>query len=116
MKPLAPPDGPEARMLFTHEEIEALALEELHWWADVGSGDPGKIHLEILGCDDPPNMDSAAMGQKTAPFVSVAYEDVTTRTDTIAHCLRPRWPPWSARAFVFDVQHGSSRIYMSVYG
>jgi hypothetical protein len=43
------------------------------------------------------------------------FEDCIVNSDVIHDCLSPRWPPWSQRAFVFNVMHPSSQIYIGVF-
>ena len=71
-------------------------MKESNSWIDIGSGNLGKIFVEVLGCDNLPNMDTGAtFGNKTDAFVSIVYEDCFVRTDVIADSLSPRFLPWS---------------------
>ena len=66
-------------------------------WTDIGSGHLGKVFVEVLSCDNLPNMDAVGafdvktgiLGNKTDPFVSLVYEDCSARTDIIDDCLSP---------------------------
>ena len=41
-------------------------MKDSYKWIDVGSGTLGKIFMEIIGCDNLPNMDTgSAFGNKT---------------------------------------------------
>jgi len=72
--------------------------------------------VEVIGCDNLPNMDKGGtFGNKTDCLVSVVYEDCFARTDVINDCLSPRWLPWSQRAFIFNMMHTSSQIFLGVF-
>lgn len=76
----------------------------------------GKIFVEILGCDNLPNLDSGGfLGNKTDAFVSLVLEDSVVQTDIIDDSLSPRWLPWSKRAFIFHVSHSSSQLFVGVF-
>jgi hypothetical protein len=79
----------------TNDKIKAHIVKPSQHWVDAaGSGNLGRIVLEVLGCDGLPNLDTGGfLGNKTDAFVSVVYEDVYVRTDTIDDCLSPRWMP-----------------------
>jgi len=36
-------------------------------------------------------------------------------TDVIGNCLSPRWLPWTQRAFVFNIAHPSSDVFVGVF-
>lgn len=55
------------------------------------------------------------LGNLTDSFVSVVYEDTFVRTDTIDDCLNPVWLPWSQRAFILNIGHASSQIFLGVF-
>lgn len=85
-------------------------------WLDVGTGDLGRIYVEIIGADGLPNKDKDfGLGNKTDPFVVVVYEDCIAKTDTIDDCLSPRWMPWTQRAFIFRRMHVSSNLNIAVF-
>ena len=85
-------------------------------WLDVGSGDLGKIYVEIIGADGLPNKDhDLGTGNKTDSFISVVYEDCIAKTDVIDDCLSPRWLPWTQRAFIFRMMHTSSNLHVAVF-
>jgi hypothetical protein len=100
----------------THEQIEDETTKPSNHWTHAGIGDLGRIYLEILSCDDLPNLDTGGfLGNKTDAFVSIVYEDVLIRTDTIDDCLSPRWLPWTKRAFILNINHSSSQINLGVF-
>jgi C2 domain len=100
----------------TDEALQKEALKESREWVDCGCGSLGRLFVEILGCDDLPNLDSGGFaGNKTDAFCSLIYEDVAVKTDIIDDCLSPRWMPWTKRAFIFHVYHSSSQLYLGVF-
>ena len=59
----------------TKDQIEAESLKESTQWVDAGSGQLGRIFVEVLGCDDLPNLDTGGFaGNKTDAFVSLVFE------------------------------------------
>lgn len=100
----------------TKDQIEAECNKESTHWIDAGSGQLGRVFIEILGCDDLPNLDVGGFaGNKTDAFVSLVYEDILVQTDIIDDTLTPRWMPWSKRAFIFHMMHSSSQIFLGVF-
>lgn len=116
MRPNPDPDKPSETTWMTKKEIEAETVKESRNWVDAGTGSLGRLFVEILGCDDLPNMDTGGFaGNKTDAFISLVYEDIAVRTDVIDDCLSPRWPPWSQRAFIFHILHSSSQLFLGVF-
>ena len=110
VRPGPDPKRKEDTSWLTKEKIEEESMKQSYNWTDIGSGTLGKIFVEIIGCDNLPNMDGARiLGDKTDAFVSLVYEDCFARTDIIADCLSPRWMPWANRAFIFNTMHTSSQ-------
>ena len=100
----------------TKEQIEVEALKPSHSWLDIGSGNLGKIFVEVIACDKLPNMDTgSSFGNLTDAFVSLVYEDCYARTHTVNDCLSPRFMPWSRRAFIFNMMHTSSQLFVGVF-
>jgi len=100
----------------TDAALQAEVLKPSLHWTDVGHGDLGKVYVEILGCDDLPNMDSGGfVGNKTDAFVSIVYEDCYVRTDVIDDCLSPRFLPWTNRAFILRNSYPSSQLFIGVF-
>ncbi len=82
----------------------------------LGFGEIAKIHLEILQCDNLPNMETIKMfGNKTDAFVQVVYEDCIGETSIIEDSNSPRWMPWTNRAFTLHTKYPSSTIYVGVH-
>lgn len=100
----------------TKEQLEAECLKESTQWVDAGSGRLGRVFVEIIGCDDLPNLDTGGFaGNKTDAFVSLVFEDAFTQTDIIDDTLAPRWMPWTKRAFIFHMMHSSSQLFLGVF-
>ena len=51
----------------------------------------------------------------TDAFVACLYEDTFVRTSVIHDSLSTRWVPWSHRAFMFQITHPSSILYLGVF-
>jgi len=82
----------------------------------VGSGKIAKVYLEILACDNLPNMETVGhFGNKTDAFVQVVYEDCICKTDVIDDKNSPRFLPWTNRAFVLHTTYPSSVINLGVF-
>lgn len=100
----------------TKEQIETECQKDSKYWVDSGTGRLGRLFVEILGCDDLPNLDTGGFaGNKTDAFVSLVFEDAVTQTDVIDDTLAPRWMPWMKRAFIFHIYHSSSQLFLGVF-
>mmetsp|Transcript_23343 Transcript_23343/g.36135 ORF Transcript_23343/g.36135 Transcript_23343/m.36135 type:complete len:1112 (+) Transcript_23343:197-3532(+) len=100
----------------TKEQIDEEAMKPSHSWLDIGSGNLGKVFVEIIQCDGLPNMDTGStFGNLTDSFVSLVYEDCFARTHTVDDCLSPRFMPWSRRAFILNMMHTSSQLFVGVF-
>ncbi len=110
------PDRPEqATKWMTEAELETESLKPSTKWIEAGSGELGKLFVEVLGCDGLPNMDAGtAGGGKTDAFACLVYEDSVMNTEVINDTLRPRWMPWTQRAFIFNVMHPSNDLMVGV--
>ncbi|CAB9508375.1 expressed unknown protein [Seminavis robusta] len=87
-------------------------------WIEVGSGTHGRVYLEVLGCNDLPNLDSPTIGNlnnMTDAYCCLIMEDSIVNTTVIKDTLSPRWLPNDRRAFVFHVHHPSSQLYIGVF-
>jgi hypothetical protein len=117
VKPFPDPSRPEKETKWlTKKEIEREAIQPSTQWIEAGSGSVGKIYVEVIGCDDIPNLDFSVTGRdKSDAFVCIVYEDCIVNTDVINDCLSPRWMPWTQRAFIFNVMHPSSQLYIGVF-
>jgi hypothetical protein len=101
----------------TSEEIEGEAFKPSTHWVQVGSGNIGRLFLELIGCDGLPNMDSTSLNinDKTDAFACMVFEDCIVNTDVIGDCLSPRWMPWTRRAFAFNISHPSSDLLLGLF-
>lgn len=114
MQPYPDPSNPETTVWMTQQQVYEEALKPSKKWVEAGNGDVGKIYLEILACNDLPNLD-VGVGDYTDPFVGIVFEDVMVRTDVIHDVLDPRWMPWCTRAYCFNVIHPSSLLQIGVF-
>ena len=115
VRPAPDPKRSQETEWLTKEQIEEEVLKPSHNWLNIGSGNLGKVFVEVIKCDGLPNKDSGAFGDMTDAFVSLVYEDCFARTHTVDDCLSPRFPPWSRRAFVFNMMHTSSQLFVGVF-
>lgn len=114
LRPGPDPKRVEATTWMTKQDIETESLHDSQHWLDSGSGRLGRVFLEVIGCDDLPNLDTGGRN-KTDTFVAIVYEDSVMKTDVIDDCLNPRWMPWMRRAFIFHMVHTSSIIYIGAF-
>ena len=106
----------EATTWLTKDNLDKESMKETYEWLDIGSGCLGKVHVEVIKCDKLPNLDSGGtFGIKTDAFASLVYEDCAVTTDVVSNCLSPRWMPWSRRAFVFNMMHTSSQLFVAIF-
>lgn len=116
VRPGPDPNRLEATTWLTKDKLDEESLKESYEWLDIGSGNLGKIFVEVIKCDNLLNMDSVgAFGSKTDAFASLVYEDCMASTDVISNCLSPRWMPWSQRAFIFNMMHTSSQLFVAIF-
>ncbi|KAL3928389.1 MAG: hypothetical protein SGBAC_012675 [Bacillariaceae sp.] len=112
VQPFPDPDDPATEWM-TKQEIKNTAMLPSKNWSEVGDGKYGSVHLELLGCDELPNMD--LLDGVTDAFVAIVFEDCFVRSCVIHDSLSPRWMPWSNRAFKFNVTHPSSIMRLGVF-
>ena len=115
MKPGPDPNNVEDTTFMTKQSIYNTAFKQSHSWVAAGSGNLGKIYLEILSCDNLPDLDVGTAGNVTDAFISVVHEDAMVCTDVIWNALNPRWQPWTNRAFIFSMQHASSNVFIGAF-
>ena len=116
IRPSADPDRKAETKWMTHAQIQDEAMKRSKNWIDAGTGDLGRVYLEVIGCDNLPNLDSGGLvGNKTDSYVTVVFEDCVLKTDVIADKLSPRWMPWSKRAFALRVMHSSSQVHLGIF-
>lgn len=101
----------------TANEIDTLTMQPSRNYKYIGSGKIARVYLEILSCDNLPNMETVkAFGKnKTDAFVQVVYEDCICRTDVIDDKNNPRFLPWTNRAFVLHSRFPSSVVNLGVF-
>ena len=116
VRPTYDPKRKEETTWLTKEELNTEVMEDSRQWIDTGSGQCGRCFVEVLHCDELPNLDSGGfVGNKTDAFVTLVYEDCWAKTDVISDTLSPRFVPWSKRAFIFHMAHPSSDLYLGVF-
>jgi hypothetical protein len=54
--PFPDPDRPEATKFMTKQQLKDESLLPSKEWVEGGCGDFGTVHVEVLGCDNLPNM------------------------------------------------------------
>ena len=103
----------------TSDLMLAEAMKPSKDWINVGDPNaPGKVFVEVLACNDLPNLDFPGLLSKnlTDPFCCLIMEDSVVNTSYISDNLNPRWmPTGDHRAFVFGVQHPSSHLYVGCF-
>jgi hypothetical protein len=114
--PYPDPDNRKPTTWLSKQELQETSLLPSRKWTRGGSGEVGRIFVEIIGCNNLPNMDSS-LDQKnvTDAFVALVFEDTLVRTEVIFDTLSPRWMPWTNRAFVFPIMHPSSVLFLGVF-
>jgi hypothetical protein len=113
-QPEPDPERIEETRWMTKEELKDEALKPSTKWVETGHGDIGRVYIEIIGCDDLVNMD-VGVNDFTDSFAAIVCEDNMVRTNVYYDHLDPRWMPWSARAFAFNIGHPSSLIFLGVF-
>lgn len=94
------------------------ALSPSEEWVEVGSGNEGRVYVEVLACNGLPNMDSPTLknfNNLTDAYCCLIMEDSIVNTSVINDTLSPRWMPSDRRAFVFHVHHPSSQVYVGIF-
>lgn len=108
-------NGPAVEWM-TKANIQQQSLEPSWKWVETGHGKAGTVYLEIIGCDDLPNLDSNLSPENQSdPFVGIVFEDNMVRTKVLFDTLCPRWLPWSTRAFAFNISHPGSTLFLGVF-
>jgi hypothetical protein len=117
VKPYPDPTREEETTWLTDKQIEGEAIKHSTNWTEAGSGELGKLFVEIIGCDKLPNLDFGTLNFRdvTDAFACLIFEDAVVNTDVIGDSLSPRWMPWSRRAFVFNINHPSSDLQIGIF-
>lgn len=118
-KPYPDPDRKEETEFLKPYDLNLETRSPSSKWVEAGSGKVGRLFVEVLSCDNLPNLDAAAggemMGNFTDSFCTLVFEDTCAMTDVIYDELSPRWLPWTNRAFSFNVMHPASILYLGVF-
>lgn len=70
--PRPDPENTHGTEWMSEEDIERVCKEPTRSYLHLGSGKTAKIHLEILGCDDLPNLEAVtAFGNKTGEYENI---------------------------------------------
>ncbi|KAG7364176.1 C2 domain containing protein [Nitzschia inconspicua] len=109
------PKDPNNTTFMTKKQMDKFLEDPSREWVEAGWGDFGSVYLEILGCDNLPQMDTEMIDGLTDPFACIVFEDTFVRSSVIFDNLNPRWPPWSQRAIKFNIGHPSSVIYVGIF-
>jgi hypothetical protein len=116
VKPEPDPERPEETQWMTSAEIDAESEKSSKKWIETGSGQLGKLYVEVIACDGLPNLDTPLIGGgKTDSFACLIYGDSIVNTEVINDILSPRWMPWTQRAFVFNIMHPSPQLMVGVF-
>ena len=116
VKPFPDPKRVKETTYMTPKQIEQDAFLPSHEWVEAGSGGLGKLYLEILSCDDLPNVDvGESVGNFTDCFICAIFEDSVVQTPVIDDELSPRWLPWTQRAFCINIMHPASILYLGAF-
>ena len=116
VKPFPDPNNIKDTTYLSSRELKKRTMLPSHEWIEAGSGKIGKVYLEILSCQDLPNVDvGEAMGNYTDSFISAVFEDAMVQTNVIDDELSPCWLPWTQRAFVLKMMHPASTLYIAAF-
>lgn len=99
VKPHPDPDNVQKTTYIAENTISSTTLEPSQKWIEAGSGDLGRVYLEILSCHDLPNLDvgGEAMGNVTGKHSTVARQlfppslHHPIKMHLSALCLRMQW-------------------------
>lgn len=93
VRPFPDPAREEETTWLTKEAITAESMKPSMNWVEAGSGDLGKLYVEVLGCTNLPNMDAMTTNvrDKTDAFGCLVFEDSIVMTDVIGDTLSPRY-------------------------
>ena len=118
VSPRCDPENPDKTTWLKKDEIEKASMEPSHQWVQVGAGTLGYLFVEVIGCDD---IHDRGVIQKVAtkvdevdPYIAIVYEDTFVTTEVVDNCKRPRFMPWTRRAFVFNITTSSSVLNLAL--
>jgi C2 domain len=116
VKPSPDPMRVKETTYLSRSAIKTVTMAPSYEWIKAGSGNMGKVYVEVLSCHDLPNMDVAgAAGNYTDTFIAIVYEDAMVQTPVIDDELSPHWLPWTHRAFCFSMIHPTSTLYLAAF-
>lgn len=98
----------------SREELEQEGQRPSKKWVESGSGDVGRLFVEVLSCDKLGNTSRGSV-DKCDVFANLVFEDTAVNTDVITNVRSPRWMPWSQRAFIFRIENASSSLCVGVF-
>ena len=117
VKPYPDPKRPQETEYMKQQELKEETMLPSRHWVESGTGNLGRLYLEILSCHDLPNTDiGSTVGNLSDAFCCAIYEDSLVETDVIDDELSPHWLPWTQRAFAFNIMHPSSVLFLAVFG
>lgn len=110
----------ERKEWLTSTQIEDLANSQSLFWTEIGKKDEGlgKMYVEIIGLDGlSKDLDSTVIdpGKGTDAYVVCAFEDSAITSDVIQDCNSPRFLPWTRRAFKFNINDISSKLFIGAF-
>lgn len=98
------------------DQILEESMKPSTHWIEAGSGTLGKLFVEILGCSKLADVNgSLEFWDSMDPFACLVFEDAIVNSDVIGNCSSPRWMPWCQRAFVFNINHPSSSLFIGIF-
>ena len=116
VKPGPDPARPEETKYLCDKELRKEAYNSSTNWIESGSGNLGKVFVEVIECNGLPNFDTGeALGNKTDSFCTVVYEDSILQTEVIYDALSPLWMSWTQRAFAFNRSHPCSPLFLGIF-
>jgi C2 domain len=116
VKPHPDPANVKKTTYLSSPDIQKLTMASSHEWVEAGSGNLGKVYLEILSCKDLPNVDvGEVVGNVTDSFIAAVFEDAMVQTNVVDDELSPHWLPWTQRAFLFKMIHPASTLYLAAF-
>ena len=117
VKPFPDPANEEGTRWLSKHELDNHALAPSTDWIESGSGDLGRLFVEVIKCDGLINMDISTLNplDKTDAFCCLVFEDCCVCTQVVADCFSPRWMPWSRRAFSFCISHPQSNLLIGAF-
>lgn len=112
--PYPDPSRPKETKWMTFEDIDNASKQPSTSWIETGSGKLGHLFVEIIGCD---NLRESSLSKvdKIDPFVTLVYEGTAVSSEVVKNSKHPRFMPWTRRAFMFNMHHGQSHLFVGVF-